>query len=84
MRMLRNLRLDNILCAEEVSSYGKKQKIMPFSSLSQGFNGETTHPVQSRYAVVFAASVGKVIATEASFDKGGLAWPMVNLPTILR
>lgn len=30
MRILRNLRLDNILCAEEGSSYGEKQKIMPF------------------------------------------------------
>jgi murein DD-endopeptidase MepM/ murein hydrolase activator NlpD len=49
--------------------------------VSQGFNGEATHTGRSRYAVDFAAGVGtgvyaarggKVIATEASFDKGGL------------
>jgi len=48
--------------------------------ISQGFNGKSTHTGRSRYAVDFAADVGrriyaarggKVIATEASFNKGG-------------
>ena len=48
--------------------------------VSQGFNGKSTHTGRSKYAIDFAADVGtrvyaarggKVIATEASFNKGG-------------
>lgn len=48
--------------------------------VSQGFNGKSTHSGASKYAVdfvadegrrVYAARGGKVVATEASFNKGG-------------